>query len=94
MRKIFWLLTMVACVLGGLYLLWTVANANRPEQKTAGILLSLATVIIPYVFTRSLEGMRHMDVQRVRIVPDRPPAPAAEPQPEEPAYVVPHPASR
>jgi hypothetical protein len=36
--------------------------------STAQTLVSLGIVLIPFVFTRCLEGMRHTDVLRVRIV--------------------------
>ena len=68
MRKIFWMLTLASTVLGGLYFAWTVVNSVNFTQLTAGTLVSLAIVIIPFVFTRCLEGMRHTDVLRVRIV--------------------------
>ena len=68
MRKIFWMLTLASTVLGGLYFAWTVIYAVNFTQLTAQTLVSLAIVIIPFVFTRCLEGMRHTDVLRVRIV--------------------------
>ena len=68
MRKIFWVLTLASTVLGGLYFAWTVIYAVNFTQLTAQTLVSLAIVIIPFVFTRCLEGMRHTDVLRVRIV--------------------------
>jgi predicted cobalt transporter CbtA len=68
MRKIFWVLTLASTVLGGLYFAWTVIYAVNFTQLTAQTLVSLAIVVIPFVFTRCLEGMRHTDVLRVRIV--------------------------
>ena len=90
MRKIFWLLTMAWTVLAGVYLVYTVATKTQ-TQETNGILLSIAAVLIPYVFASALEGIRHTDVSRVRIVgPDRPMQPPPfERRAEEGGYVIP-----
>jgi hypothetical protein len=79
MRKFFWLMTLGMTVLGGSYLIYVVVTATNPTQQTAGVALSLATVAIPYVFTRCLEGIRHADIMRVRIVGDRPMPPRERP---------------
>jgi len=68
MRKIFWVLTLASTVLGGFYFAWTVVFSVNFTQLTAQTLVSLGIVLIPFVFTRCLEGMRHTDVLRVRIV--------------------------
>jgi hypothetical protein len=68
MRKIFWVLTLASTVLGGIYFAWTVIFSVNFTQLTAQTLVSLGIVIIPFVFTRCLEGMRHNDVLRVRVV--------------------------
>jgi hypothetical protein len=92
MRKIFWLLTLFSTILGGLYVFYVLLTATTPAQQTAGLALALATVGIPYVFTRCLEGVRHADIMRVRIVGqerprERPPVPTdprtGEPRPAE-----------
>lgn len=68
MRKIFWVLTLASTVLGGLYFAWTVVFSVNFTQLTAQTLVALGIVVIPFVFTRCLEGMRHTDVLRVRVV--------------------------
>jgi amino acid permease len=86
MRKIFWVLTLASTVLGGLYFAWTVIYAVNFTQLTAQTLVSLAIVIIPFVFTRCLEGMRHTDVLRVRIVGDERPSGGQDRGVEHAAY--------
>jgi hypothetical protein len=92
LRKIFWALTLLATVVGGVYFAVTIVRAANATQQIAGILQALGTAVIPYIFTRSLEGLRHSDVMRVRIVgPDRPPP---VPPRDEPGYVLPEPPAR
>jgi amino acid permease len=86
MRKIFWVLTLASTVLGGLYFAWTVIYAVNFTQLTAQTLVSLAIVIIPFVFTRCLEGMRHTDVLRVRIVGNERPSGGQDRGVEHAAY--------
>jgi hypothetical protein len=68
MRKIFWMLTLASTVLGGLHFGYWVVFAVNFTQLTAQTLVSLGIVLIPFIFTCCLEGVRHVDVQRVRIV--------------------------
>jgi hypothetical protein len=92
LRKIFWILTLVATVAGGVYFALTVVRATNATQQIAGILVALGTALIPYIFTKSLEGLRHSDVTRVRVVPDRTPSP---PLPrDEPSHAAAEPAAR
>jgi hypothetical protein len=81
MRKLFWMLTLASTVLGGLYFAWTVVFAANFTQLGAQSLVSLGIVLIPFVFTCCLEGMRHADVQRVRIVGDERPSVGTERRP-------------
>jgi hypothetical protein len=92
LRKIFWVLTLIATVAGGVYFALTIVRASNATQQIAGILEALGAAVIPYIFTRSLEGLRHNDVMRVRIVgPDRPAPPLPR---DEPTYVIPEPPAR
>jgi hypothetical protein len=93
LRKIFWILTLIATVLGGVYFALTIVRASNATQQIAGILQALGTALIPYIFTKSLEGLRQSDVLRVRIVaPDRPPSSPI--QRDEPTYIIPEPPVR
>src|SRR5689334_651314 len=95
MRKIFWVLTLGSTVLGGCFLVYSVVRAVNQMQELIGIAISLAITVIPYIFTRCLEGMRRIDVMPVRIVgPDRPHLPPERPiLPERHGEAVPHPAA-
>ncbi|HZS83653.1 MAG TPA: hypothetical protein VFA50_12335 [Stellaceae bacterium] len=68
MRKVFWIFTLVWTVLAAAYLVRVVADSTNPTELTAAASLSMATALIPYVMTRCLEGLRHADVVRVRVV--------------------------
>ena len=89
MRKIFWVLTLCATVLGLINLIRVVLIATDPVKQITGIGLSLAVVIIPYVFTRCLEGMRRVDVMRVRIVGNERPMLMREGRGDEPGSAMP-----
>jgi hypothetical protein len=94
LRKIFWILTLLATVVGGVYFALTIVRAANATQQMAGILQAIGTALIPYIFTKSLEGLRHSDVMRVRIVgPDRPAPPPPLPR-DEPNYAIPEPPAR
>jgi hypothetical protein len=89
MRKIFWVLTLCATVLGLANFIRVVLIATDPVKQVSGIGISLAVVIIPYVFTRCLEGMRRVDVLRVRIVGNERPMLMRESRGDEPSPVMP-----
>jgi len=86
MRKIFWMLTLASTVLGGLYFGWTVVTAVNFTQLGAQTLVALGIVLIPFVFTCCLEGMRRTDVQRVRIVGNERPSVGSERRADDAGY--------
>jgi hypothetical protein len=88
MRKIFWMLTLASTVLGGLYFGYWVVFAVNFTQLAAQTLVSLGIVLIPFVFTCCLEGMRHTDVQRVRIVGNKRPVLGGERRADDVGYDV------
>ena len=77
MRKLFWMLTLASTVLGGIYFAYIVVTAVNATNLTAGALVSLGIVVIPFIFTSCLEGIRHSDVSEVRIVGGERAGPAA-----------------
>jgi hypothetical protein len=94
LRKIFWILTLIAIVAGGVYFAVTIVRAPNATQQTAGILQALGCALIPYLFTKALEGLRQNDIVRVRIVGGLG-GPQQTPQlRDEPVYVIPEPPVR
>lgn len=52
----FWVVTALGAGLGALTLLATLAMSTGAPQQAAGAAIALAFAVIPYVFTRALEG--------------------------------------
>ena len=51
-----WLVTMLSTCLGG-YLLFGALFAGAAPAQAAGAAVAVGFAVIPYVFTRSIEGM-------------------------------------
>jgi hypothetical protein len=86
MRKVFWMLTLASTVFGGIYFAYSVVTAVNATNLTANTLVSLGIVLIPFVFTCCLEGVRHADIQRVRIVGNGRPGVGGERRTDDPGY--------
>lgn len=54
--QLFWVVTLIAACAGGFQLANTFVMANSAPQQAAGAALAVAITIVPYVFTRALEG--------------------------------------
>ncbi|MFC0677495.1 hypothetical protein ACFFGH_06480 [Lysobacter korlensis] len=52
-----WALTVAGCMLGA-FLVFSTLYANGAPQQAAAAALACAVTVIPYVFTRAIEGMR------------------------------------
>lgn len=57
--RICWIVTAVATTLGLLELLTALGEANGAPQEAAGAAIAVAFAVIPYVFSRSMEGALH-----------------------------------
>jgi hypothetical protein len=55
--KICWVITAVAAALATLFFVSGTAEANGAPQEAAAAAMALAIAVIPYVFTRCIEGM-------------------------------------
>jgi hypothetical protein len=55
--KIGWGVTAFAAGISALTFVATVGDANGAPQQAAGSAMALAIAVIPYVFTRCLEGI-------------------------------------
>lgn len=53
-----WVITILATVVAVGVLLLTFGAAKGAPQEAAGAAIACAIVVIPYVFTRALEGLR------------------------------------
>lgn len=60
--------TLLACIGAGITLLATLGGSNSAIQQAAGAAMAAAFVIIPYIFTRIIEGMHFRDPE-ARICP-------------------------
>lgn len=54
--KVCWAITALAAIFAALELVAVEGSANGAPQEAAGAALACAIVIIPYVFTRCVEG--------------------------------------
>lgn len=52
-----WICTLLASVLAGLVLVASVVGAKGAPQEAAGAAIALCVAVIPYVFTRAIEGI-------------------------------------
>ncbi len=52
----FWFCTALAAIAGGVVLLATLILGEGTPKVTAGATIALCIVVIPYVFTRAIEG--------------------------------------
>ena len=52
-----WFITALASCAAGYLVVVTAASAQGEPQDAAGYLLALAIVVVPYVFTRAVEGL-------------------------------------
>lgn len=55
--KICWGITALAACIAALVFVSIMGEANGAPQEAAGAAMALAIAIIPYVFTRCLEGL-------------------------------------
>jgi hypothetical protein len=53
----FWLLCLFASIVAGLFTLWAMHKATSAPQEAAAAAMGCVMVIIPYVFTRAVEGL-------------------------------------
>jgi hypothetical protein len=67
--RIMWVVTFFSCLLGALVLVVGVLGADGAPQEAAAAAVAVALAVIPYCFTKSIEGM------------DRPVVPAKAPAP-------------
>lgn len=52
-----WIVTLISACGALVTYIGTVANATSAPQEAAGAAMAVAIVVIPYVFTRAVEGM-------------------------------------
>lgn len=72
-----WIVTILGCLAGGIALLDGLMENSAPKQG-AGAALAAAFAIVPYVFTRSVEGLRNVGREKNRDLHDKQMAKAAE----------------
>lgn len=58
MIPLFWLLTMLSCMVGGFFLMIALLASTGAPQEAAGAAIAVAFAVVPYCFTRALEGFR------------------------------------
>lgn len=67
MLKACWIVTLLAAAAGGLLVLdlFMRQGASAP-QEAAGAAIACALCIVPYVFTRAVEGLKHAPAPQTR----------------------------
>jgi len=65
--KICWAVTLLATCFAALEFVAGTGTATGAPQQAAGAAMALAICVIPYVFTRCVEGMARPDVSPVEI---------------------------
>jgi hypothetical protein len=78
-----WIVTVLAACMAGFQLLFTMTSAQSAPQQAAGAALAAATVIVPYVFTRAMEGFAPRPV--VVVTPESAKVPQAAAPATQPA---------
>ena len=77
MLKFSWIVTLICTVIAALIAFGTMFNAKSAPQEAAGFAMALAFVVIPYVFTRAVEGLTAKewaaDVKAIRKQLEKPP---------------------
>lgn len=67
--KALWVLTLIGAIFGGLTILITLATSKGAPQEAAGFAMACALAVVPYVFTRAVQGMgaasTHDEVNRI-----------------------------
>ena len=53
-----WLVTSIAAILGVLQLVVTFSASASAPQQAAGAAMACAVVIVPYVFSKAMEGLQ------------------------------------
>ena len=76
-----WVLVLFSTIAAGGVFLVTLSSAKSAPQEAAGMAIAVALAVIPYVFARSLEGIRHADDRPER---QNPSAHSTEQRPTEP----------
>lgn len=54
---VLWLVCILACLLAGAILFFTITSSEGAPQQAAGAAIACAFAIIPYVFARAFEKM-------------------------------------
>ena len=54
--RFFWLFTGIFAVIAAFILFGTLASAKGAPQEASGAAIALCCAVIPYVFTRAIEG--------------------------------------
>ena len=67
--KFCWAVTLVVSCIAAIGLLVTFAMAQSAPQQAAGAAMVAATCIVPYVFTRCVEGLERPKVPTVDVLP-------------------------
>ena len=84
-----WLLPLLGTLLGSVILLGAFTTANGAPQEAAGAALASACAILPYVFARSIEGIRGPQATRPAVGGVAPTSsPTASPTPSAPPIVA------
>ena len=55
--RFFWVCTLLAACIAALVLVATLVMAKGAPQEASGAAIALCIAVIPYVFTRAVEGM-------------------------------------
>lgn len=55
--KFCWIVTLLSAVAAGFTLIWTTLFATSAPQQAAGFANACALAIVPYVFTRAIQGL-------------------------------------
>ena len=55
--KVLWLLTLIGALFGGATILFTLAASSSAPQQAAGFAMACALAIVPYVFSKAVQGM-------------------------------------
>lgn len=72
-----WIITLIATCFAALGLCFGLAVSNGAPQQAAVAAIAAASVIIPYVFTRAIEGISGSEAKPATDTPSVPAAPTA-----------------
>ena len=81
-----WFVTLISACLAAAQMFFGLKDATGAPQQAAIAAIAVASVVIPYVFTRAVEGMALLESLKRQRQGDRQPAPPATRERAEPLF--------